>query len=148
VTSHGGVSVSREAEASGRGRAAPSPCEQRQWRLVPKLEKPLNSLSSLEELELPLRPLLLLPLVENAFKYVGGAYHLQICAKEKEGHLQFTVKNSTLASLPPQKESGIGLENLRRRLALLYPNQHELKTTKQGDEFHASLLVKLKPHEN
>jgi len=32
--------------------------------LVPKLEKPLNSLSSLEELELPLRPLLLLPLPE------------------------------------------------------------------------------------
>jgi len=93
-------------------------------------------------------PLLLLPLVENAFKYVGGDYHLQICAKEKEGHLQFTVKNSTPPTLPPRKESGIGLENLRRRLALLYPNQHELKTTKQGDEFHASLLIKLKPHEN
>jgi two-component system LytT family sensor kinase len=58
------------------------------------------------------------------------------------------VKNSTPASLPLQKESGIGLENLRRRLALLYPNQHEFKTTKQGDEFQASLLIKLKPHEN
>jgi len=93
-------------------------------------------------------PLLLLPLVENAFKYVGGNYHLQICAKKLDGALQFTVKNSLPATLPPQQEGGIGLENLRRRLALLYPAQHELKTARQKDEFHATLRVNIKPNEN
>src|SRR5882757_11077190 len=71
-------------------------------------------------------PLLFLPLVENAFKYVGGDYHLQIAAdvNEEQHRLEFKVTNAIPPTIPVKAESGIGLENLRRRLELLYPGKH------------------------
>ena len=90
-------------------------------------------------------PLLLLPLVENAFKYVGGEYQLSICAAVEGNYLHFRVRNSTPRDIPQrQKASGIGLENLRRRLELLYPEKHELKITRAEDQFDAELRIDLK----
>lgn len=42
--------------------------------------------------------------------------------------------------------SGIGLENLRRRLSLLYPGQHILRMEKIGEQYVAQLVLTLKPH--
>jgi LytS/YehU family sensor histidine kinase len=70
-------------------------------------------------------PLLFLPLVENAFKYVGGQYLIEIEAALQEEKITFKVKNTVPdRQIAPKKESGIGLENLKRRLDLLYPGQH------------------------
>ncbi len=90
-------------------------------------------------------PLLLLPLVENAFKYVGGAYRLQMEGKLEDGHLLFMVNNSIPVNLPvPVKaNSGIGLENLKRRLELLYPGKSTLTTERQAGEYRAALQIKL-----
>lgn len=71
-------------------------------------------------------PLLFLPLVENAFKYVGGHYQLKIGARVIENRIEFKVTNSVPAEIPAKKEKGIGLENLKRRLELLYPGSHSL----------------------
>ena len=86
-------------------------------------------------------PLLFLPLVENAFKYVGGDYHLQIEASVQEHRIEFKVENSIPSEIPVKKETGIGLENLKRRLELLYPGRHLLTAEKKEDIFVAVLNI-------
>ncbi|MDB4923452.1 sensor histidine kinase [Mucilaginibacter sp.] len=87
-------------------------------------------------------PLLFLPLVENAFKFIGGNYKLAIAAQLLDNEIVFRVENSM-----PQfaksisKSSGIGLENLKRRLDLLYPGKHTLLTTTDNDNFTAELKL-------
>jgi two-component system LytT family sensor kinase len=87
-------------------------------------------------------PLLLLPLVENAFKFVGGSYNMVIEAKVQGGNIEFRVENSVpeLKQIP-QKAGGIGLENLKRRLDLLYPGRYSLDLEKKDDHFSAELKV-------
>lgn len=88
-------------------------------------------------------PLLFLPLVENAFKYVGGEYRLQVLARQLGHGISFTVENSVPAEIPVRKEAGIGLENLKRRLELLYPGRHTLLAEKKGNTFTAALTIEL-----
>jgi len=86
-------------------------------------------------------PLLFLPLVENAFKYVGGDYHLRIEVHVREHRIEFRVENSIPCEIPVKKEAGIGLENLKRRLELLYPGRHLLIAEKKEDIFVAALNI-------
>jgi two-component system LytT family sensor kinase len=89
-------------------------------------------------------PLLFLPLVENAFKYVGGKYGIAITASQTPNGVLLTVKNDLPDLTQPNPDgSGIGIENLNRRLELLYPNCHRLTLTKQTDHFIAELELKL-----
>ncbi|MDP4151735.1 MAG: histidine kinase [Bacteroidota bacterium] len=88
-------------------------------------------------------PLLFLPLVENAFKYVGGDYWIRIEALAEGPELRFTVDNALPADPPPQRPGGIGLDNLKRRLALLYPGKHLFHTERQGGRFVARLTLNL-----
>jgi two-component system, LytTR family, sensor kinase len=87
-------------------------------------------------------PLLFLPLVENAFKYTDGNF-ISIHAEGNEKEISFEVKNSIPAANMPAKPGGIGLQNLQRRLALLYPGRHTLETGKNDDTFMASLKLTL-----
>ena len=95
-------------------------------------------------------PLLFLPLVENAFKYVGGDYHLRIDAALCNDRIEFHVVNGIPAAagvIPAAvdgrdgHDKGIGLENLRRRLELLYPGRHELIAEIKEDRFTATLSI-------
>ena len=86
-------------------------------------------------------PLLFLPLVENAFKYIGGDYHLHISAALQNNTIEFTVINAVPDDIPVKKEKGIGLENLKRRLELLYPGRHTLSAANQGKDFTATLTL-------
>lgn len=94
-------------------------------------------------------PLLFLPLVENAFKYVGGEYRISIAAKKSGAAIQFWVENSIPDDYNPdllkkaEKANGIGLENLQRRLELLYPGKHELVVEKRNHSFFASMQLNL-----
>ncbi len=83
------------------------------------------------ELITPVYPLLLLPLVENAFKYVGGSLGISVRMLLIENRLTFTVRNS-FGEPAGVKSGGIGLENLRRRLDLLYPGKHEFISAQAG----------------
>jgi two-component system LytT family sensor kinase len=88
-------------------------------------------------------PLLFLPLVENAFKFVGGEYQMQIEAKVEDNNIEFRVENSVPSTIQTEpKAGGIGLENLKRRLDLLYPGKHSLKLDKKGHSFIAELKVR------
>jgi len=86
-------------------------------------------------------PLLFLPLVENAFKYVGGNYQIKVEATGSEQQIHFYVENSVPEVIPSSKQGGIGLENLQRRLQLLYPGRHELDISKENDCFKVSLIL-------
>ncbi|MBX0291287.1 sensor histidine kinase [Hymenobacter sp. HSC-4F20] len=96
-----------------------------------------------------LPPMLLLPLVENAFKHGDLAarphvarLHLQV---EPEGRLLFQVQNQVAVGGGPGLEAagGVGLANLHRRLELLYPGQHSLTTAATPEAFCARLEVQL-----
>jgi two-component system LytT family sensor kinase len=85
-------------------------------------------------------PLFLLPLVENAFKYAGGKYGIDITAKVSNDVFVFSVSNDIPAQMiSPDNYSGIGHENLKRRLHLLYPEKHRLVAGRQGDRYIAEL---------
>jgi two-component system, LytTR family, sensor kinase len=87
-------------------------------------------------------PLLFLPLVENAFKYVGGEYHLHIEARVEDENIQFRVENSVPTLKKANDDAGgIGLENLKRRLDLLYPGRHSLRLEKDDHHFTAELKI-------
>ncbi len=87
-------------------------------------------------------PLLFLPLVENAFKFIGGNYKLNVSALLADKQIIFRVENSVPEFQSPAiKKGGIGLENLKRRLDLLYPGKHTLCTKKENDTFVAELKL-------
>ena len=86
--------------------------------------------------------LLLFPLVENALKYVGGEYWIKIDGKLDGNRLLFEVMNA-IPPMPVSKseKGGIGLENLKRRLELLYPGKHKLMISKTADSYKANLMI-------
>jgi len=95
-------------------------------------------------------PLLFLPLVENAFKYVGGDYLLLVDVRVEGMNIRLRVENSIPAGIqgrdipagmPARDEGGIGLENLKRRLELLYPGRHSISAEKKDSTFVASLII-------
>lgn len=75
----------------------------------------------------PVAPLIFIPFVENAFKH-GDRKEIDIQLIAKEKTLNFSVRNLKKTEQPEleQTHSGIGLQNIRRRLELLYPNHHLL----------------------
>jgi len=99
----------------------------------------------------PIAPLLLLPLVENAFKHgnlaaPAPAVLLELTLDDA-GLLQFTVHNfvADKAWELPTSAGGVGLPNLRRRLELLYPQRHALSISTTAHEHRATLTVQLCP---
>ncbi|HEY8897205.1 MAG TPA: histidine kinase [Niastella sp.] len=94
-------------------------------------------------------PLLFLPLVENAFKYVGGDYRIAIEARKENDHICFTVENSIpeetgwIKDHPSLPRNGIGLENLKRRLELLYPAKHTFTAVTKENSFFAAIQLHL-----
>lgn len=93
-------------------------------------------------------PLLFLPMVENAFKYVGGDYMISVNAAVAGNEINFFVENSIQQGNINTKVNGIGLENLKRRLDLLYPDKHALKTGMRGDIYFAEMNLQLEPDEH
>lgn len=94
-------------------------------------------------------PLLVLPFLENAFKH-GTSDQLEkpwlsmdIAVKQYTLHCKIVnSKNNHV----PLSASGIGIENVTKRLQFIYPGRHELKTSDEGDFFVVSLRVELEDH--
>jgi len=95
-----------------------------------------------------IEPMLLIPFVENAFKHGTGIIEcaqINIDLKETNGMLQFIVSNKFNDNLngAKDKSSGIGLNNVQRRLNLLYGNNHTLLINKENGWFTVSLQINL-----
>ncbi|UJH69147.1 sensor histidine kinase [Allomuricauda sp. SCSIO 65647] len=87
-------------------------------------------------------PLLLIPFVENAFKYgtdFKGKTYVDIKIQIFDDSLFFQVINGIGAYQKDELSSGIGLTNIQNRLDLLYPNDHLLKIDKKNG-FHSVQL--------
>jgi len=94
-------------------------------------------------------PMLLIPFVENAFKH-GISFrepsHIKVTMELKNKTLYFDVHNSKHAKQgndPEKNKSGIGLNNVKQRLQLLYPGKHELIIRETGKEFFVHLTIQL-----
>lgn len=85
-------------------------------------------------------PLLLMPFVENAFKHVSHAQHnntIEITLSHNASGFQFVVYNTREASV--EKDAGIGLRNVKRRLELLYNRKHTLNIEDGPSSFRIRL---------
>jgi LytS/YehU family sensor histidine kinase len=91
-------------------------------------------------------PLLLLPFLENAFKHGASELlkdsWLSIELYTKQNMLRCKIVNSKDEMVISSTE-GIGIENVKRRLAYLYPEKHELKLSDEGNFYVVSLLLEL-----
>jgi two-component system, LytTR family, sensor kinase len=94
-----------------------------------------------------IEPLLLVPLVENAFKHISHHTHrinyVQVNLNRHNGHFHFQVKNSKENQPTTEAHGGIGLQNVKRRLELLYPGKHDLAITETASDFEVQLKIQL-----
>ncbi|HWB27946.1 MAG TPA: histidine kinase [Chitinophagaceae bacterium] len=110
----------------------------------------INFNYDVEDMKQALPPLLLIPLVENAFKHgaseTRGRPYVDIHLSVKNRQLALYVKNSAGEPAGEGKvKENIGLSNLRRQLELLYTD-YNLSVQQQQYEFVATLKINLASH--
>jgi sensor histidine kinase YesM len=108
-------------------------------RIAFKVNEPLPADPCIE-------PMLLIPLIENAFKHGIGLIEdpeIDIQLQVEKERILLSVRNKYNVTTQETKDrtSGIGLVNLERRLKLLYPHKHILDIAPNGAYFKASLKL-------
>jgi two-component system, LytTR family, sensor kinase len=90
-----------------------------------------------------IEPMLLISFVENAFKHGTGFVHISL--KTGQGVVKFDVMNKFEEEISASKDenSGIGLSNVRSRLALLYAGRYELVIHDDENVFSIHLTLQL-----
>ena len=97
----------------------------------------------LEEILIP--PMILIPLVENAFKHginIQKNSFININLNIDRKNLQFSVKNSIHKNTNynvQKSETGLGLTNVKRRLEIIYPDNHNLTVWEEKNSFEIVL---------
>jgi sensor histidine kinase YesM len=90
-------------------------------------------------------PLLFLPFIENAFKYGISTRipsEIKISLTLKSDTIIFQTENQVFEEkISKEFSTGTGLKNARRRLELLYPDRHWLRTETIGNKFYADLTL-------
>lgn len=91
-------------------------------------------------------PLLLITFVENAFKHVARSTseqgYINIGFRQQGDELRFEVENSkSTLHVFPKKDSGIGLENIKKRLDILYPGKYGLAIRETNAVYCATLVI-------
>jgi len=88
-------------------------------------------------------PLIYQPFLENALKYVGGEYRINMEMKLFDNKIIFRLENSLPDRMQQtiKSNAGIGIENAQRRLALLYPNRHQLNIKQNEKSFMVELII-------
>lgn len=94
-----------------------------------------------------LAPLLTFTFIENAFKYglksTQNAF-VKLDIKTENSTFWFSLENDFDESFTSDNFGGIGVENARKRLELLYPNQYELEIKNQKSSFKVDLKIVLR----
>ena len=95
-------------------------------------------------------PLLLIPFIENAFKYISHhSSHentIRIDMDYRDEELLFVVVNDKDESKKTEvnENKGIGIANVKRRLDLLYPGSHSLEMSNTENQFTVRLMLKVR----
>ncbi len=99
------------------------------------------------EREIYIAPMLLNPFVENAFKH-GISFRspswIYITLTLDAQKIYFKVHNSIhprQENSPEEDNAGVGLENVRKRLELIYPNRHSLEIQESEQDYFVSLML-------
>ncbi len=94
-----------------------------------------------------IEPLLLVPFVENAFKHISHhsdkVNFVKVDMLLENKRFVFFVINSKEEQQTTEQHGGIGLNNVKRRLELLYPEKHELKINNTENNFKVQLNLQL-----
>lgn len=91
-------------------------------------------------------PLLFISFIENAFKYgtdFKGKTSVKINLTIFKEAVHFSVINKIGVFKKEAKSSGVGLQNIKNRLNLLYPNSHDLSVENDGENYCVRLTLKL-----
>lgn len=115
-------------------------------RITEKVDIQVELPQHTEQVQVP--PLLFIPFVENAFKHgisnrEPSFIHLQMHYNQQG--LQFNCSNSSFPAADfKSSQGGIGLENVRKRLDLIYGSHYTLTTVHKNGVYRISLLINLK----
>ncbi|WP_040302627.1 sensor histidine kinase [Algoriphagus machipongonensis] len=99
--------------------------------------------------DIKIAPMLFLPLLENSFKHgktnLGNAF-VDLRIEVKGDLISFSLKNSKAekAANSNIQSSGIGLQNIKKRLILLYPNTHSFQIEDEEEFFLVKLEIQTK----
>ncbi|MCH2233695.1 MAG: histidine kinase [Crocinitomicaceae bacterium] len=93
-------------------------------------------------------PMLLLPLIENAFKHSNienkEEGYIAFEMRLEKNELVFELKNSrACATVKKDNVGGVGLENVKKRLALIYPEKHTLGVNETPSAYELNLRINL-----
>lgn len=93
-------------------------------------------------------PLLLIPIIENAFKHCSNHTNnnnnrIDIKIKEVGGKLSLHCTNTFDGVTGKNAVGGIGLTNVKRRLSIVYPDRHELTIHRKNSRFIVDLIIDL-----
>ncbi|MBT8384839.1 MAG: GHKL domain-containing protein, partial [Bacteroidia bacterium] len=109
---------------------------------------PISTEYNISSDSINIAPMLLIPFIENALKHSNiddlknSFINIKLNADDNEIH--FEVKNSLPKTAHIKDEvGGIGLENVKKRLAILYPKKHELEISETDSTFKLNLQLKL-----
>jgi LytS/YehU family sensor histidine kinase len=98
-------------------------------------------------LDFRIAPMLLIPFVENAMKHsvqsTNEQSSIDVSASAKDATLHFCVTNSKPPTVTDSKRKGMGLDNVKRRLNLLYPDAHKLEIDDKENEYRVNLAIDL-----
>ncbi len=94
-----------------------------------------------------IEPMILIPLVENCLKHcdfdINNQAFVKITLKVGDGKLLFETSNSKSSSdFQKDRVGGVGLENIRKRLSLKYPNEYRFEISDKKDIFEVRLEMK------
>jgi two-component system LytT family sensor kinase len=108
---------------------------------------PIAKKINVETMDAEIEPMILIPFIENAFKHGISTItnpEIEIDLSVKSGKLHFVVRNRFNPDVEPSDDSsGIGLENVKKRLFFLYPKRHELKINSVEGWFSIDLTIQL-----
>jgi sensor histidine kinase YesM len=112
-----------------------------------KLPDTVNLNIDVEDENFKIYPMLLLPLLENSYKY-GIDYNenskpIVLNLSQSSSNFKFTISNAISNSdvVQKHKHSGVGIENITNNLNLVYPNQHEFKISTSNHQFNVTLAI-------
>ncbi len=93
-------------------------------------------------------PLLFISLIENSFKHGVNldkpAFIEMVMSVTESKQLTFNIKNTSFPKSDTDRSgSGIGLDNLKKRLTLLYPEKHTITFTSGGNYFECTITLDL-----
>ena len=92
-----------------------------------------------------IEPMLLLTLVENAFKHsesvMAADRFVKIQIAALEHGFRFLIENSFDPSKKSKEMGGIGLQNIKKRLSLTYPGKHELNSNISENVYQVDLII-------